>query len=75
MFRSPYYCKTGLLVPGLCHRLVSSDRRFGGHVIEFYMGGGIISSSVITKIQLELPTNKQFNAASLGTGTDVFNDG
>ncbi|KAJ0135955.1 hypothetical protein HZ326_21032 [Fusarium oxysporum f. sp. albedinis] len=30
---------------------------------------------VITKIQPELPTNKQFNAASLGTGTDVFNDG
>ncbi|EXA49089.1 hypothetical protein FOQG_08385 [Fusarium oxysporum f. sp. raphani 54005] len=43
--------------------------------MEFCMGGGIISSSVITKIQLELPTSKQFNAASLGTGTDVFNDG
>ncbi|EXL83082.1 hypothetical protein FOPG_04100 [Fusarium oxysporum f. sp. conglutinans race 2 54008] len=43
--------------------------------MEFCMGGGIISSSVITKIQLELPTSKQFNAASFGTGTDVFNDG
>ncbi|KAF4437115.1 alpha-acetolactate decarboxylase [Fusarium acutatum] len=74
-FRSPSYSKTGLSVPGLHLHFVSSDRRFGGHVMEFSMGSGVISSSVVIKIQMEQPTSKQFNAASLGTGADVFEDG
>lgn len=71
-FRSPTFTGSGLSVPGLHLHFVSADRQLGGHAMEMEVSNATLSSSVISRFDLELPSATDFNQASLACNSDIF---
>ncbi|KFA76920.1 hypothetical protein S40288_06210 [Stachybotrys chartarum IBT 40288] len=69
-FLSPQHA--GFSSPGIHMHFISSDRQAGGHVIDFKMTQGTLSSCVISNVQLELPTSSAFNDTEYGAASTVL---
>jgi alpha-acetolactate decarboxylase len=59
----------GVSIGGLHMHFLSSDRTYGGHVLELQTQEEVmLTAAVLNAFKLELPNNTQFDMASLGSG-------
>lgn len=56
----------GISVAGEHMHFLSSDREFGGHVLELEVEEVRVEAAVVVDLHVELPRSKEFNEASLG---------
>ncbi|RBW53832.1 acetolactate decarboxylase [Ruegeria sp. A3M17] len=66
-FRCPDYA-VGIGVPGYHLHFISSDRKTGGHVLDYTLASGRIEIDHTSSLHLELPETPAFSEANLTAG-------
>jgi acetolactate decarboxylase len=56
-------------IPGYHMHFITSDRSAGGHVLDLKLGAVTISIDNTTELQLQLPSNQEFNEADFKSGS------
>lgn len=71
-FRSPAYAQ-GIGVAGFHLHFLSSDRKTGGHALDYILRSGIVQLATLHEFHVELPQSKEFLSAQL-TGDKISSD-
>lgn len=69
-FRCPNYA-VGIGVPGYHLHFIRSDRRQGGHVMDYRIESGTLQLDHTSSLHLELPETSSFRQADLTTGSSA----